>query len=550
MRFLVHILLAVAVMVCGVLLESGGKVRVQWMPALLLIPYGLMGFWRRWAIRRDFRIASLFAKIANFSGVLAFGIALGFLGWVDYVRAWTGQSLRHDDWPDWGLVVCFAPFVAYQVAAIHAEAWVDRSARRPVMRQVRVHVRSLFAALAPLVLYMAVSIVSARSEVWKANIESVELFGGMYFLGITMLLGAMMPMLLSHTWETSSLPQGPARQLFEDVAEQAQFKARKLLLWDTDNMVANAAIVGMSPRLRIVLLSDSLLSMLGARELACVYGHEIGHAKRHHVPIFIGWAVFFLIGGEMLVWSLLTPDGWLGIASFGVTLALWYVCFGWLSRRFELEADLYSMQLTGDPEALIQALERVGGGNRDRGGWRHFSTARRVGFLHRAAFDDVFRMRFLRRIRLMGRAGLVLGACVGVLYLGGLVQRFSGDRLHVHLALGTYDAAWAKGGGVALEVSEDFGDLLQTAAGLANENGQPVALDRLRSELRESLQAGAFGDARILARLLALRDDPVADRLVAAMGQEDPATHSGETLVDWPEPWREFALHGLRQSGN
>ncbi len=550
MRFLIHILLAVAVMVGGVLLESGGRVRVHWMPALLLLPYASMGFWRYWAVRRDFRIAILFARFANYSGVIAFAISLGVLGWVDYVRAWTGQTLRQTDWPDWGLVVCFAPFVLFQIAAIHAEAWVDRSIRRPVLRKVRLQVRSLLAALAPLMLYMVVSIASARSDVWKANIESVELFGGMYFLGITMLLAALMPMLLSNTWETSSLPQGPARQLFEDVAEQAKFKAHKLLLWNTDNMVANAAIVGMSPRLRVVLLSDSLLSMLGSRELACVYGHEIGHAKRHHVPIFLGWAVFFLIGGELLVMSFLPPDGWWGMASFGVTLVLWYVCFGWLSRRFELEADLYSMQLTGDPEALIQALERVGGGNRNRGGWRHFSTARRVEFLHRAAFDDVFRMRFLRRIRLMGRTGLVLGACVGVLYLGGLVQRFSGDRLHVRLALGTYDSAWGEDEVSSDSIGVELGVLLRAAAGLANADGAPVPLDRLRSALREALQAGAFKEARTVAQLLEKRGDPLARSLVEAMDGAGFPPEEGAALLHWPEPWREFALRGLLPGGN
>ncbi|MCA9001794.1 MAG: M48 family metalloprotease, partial [Planctomycetes bacterium] len=168
--------------------------------------------------------------------------------------------------------------------------------------------------------------------------------------------------------------------------------------------------------------------MLGARELACVYGHEIGHAKRLHVPIFIGWTLFLVLGGEYLTRTLFDPNGWVGVTAFGLTLVVWYVCFGWLSRRFELEADLYSMQLTGDPSALIQALERVGGANRDRGGWRHFSTSRRVSFLHRAAFDDVFRLRFLRRIHLLGRTGLVLGACTAILYVGGLLMRFEEDR--------------------------------------------------------------------------------------------------------------------------
>ncbi|MFT5197901.1 MAG: Zn-dependent protease with chaperone function [Planctomycetota bacterium] len=545
MKYLVHILLAVVALIGGVLQEAGAEVRVHWMPLLLGLPYATTALWRYWAVRRGFRTATHVARISQYSGVIAFGISLGFLGWVDWVRGWAGQALRYDDWPDWGLVVCFAPFVAFQVAAIHAEALVERGSLSPVLRKVRLEVRSLFAAMSPLALYMLVSVVSARSEVWRVNIESVELFGGMYFLGITVLLGAFMPTLLSNTWDTSPLPQGPARQLFEDVASQAAFKARKVLLWKTDNMVANAAIVGMSSRFRIVLLSDSLLSMLGARELACVYGHEIGHAKRHHVPIFIGWSVFFLLGGDLLIWALMSPEGLLGFCMLAGILALWYVCFGWLSRRFELEADLFSMKLTGDPEALIQALERVGGGNRDRGGWRHFSTARRVTFLHRAAFDEVFKMRFLRRIRLLGRAGLVLGGCVGFMYLGSLVQRLEGDRLHVHLALGNYEATWTAEQAPKGPQGKEFGVLLEAAASLANPEGDRVPLDRLRSVLREALQAGEFTEARSVARLLDVRRVVVARQLVRAMNQWPFPPLSEAELVDWPEPWREFGLQGL-----
>ncbi|MDF1838358.1 MAG: M48 family metallopeptidase [Planctomycetota bacterium] len=544
MKFLVHIILAVMALIVGIVLEDGGVWDVKWMPLLLLLPYVSVGLWRYWAVRRGFQVSAIVARVAHYSGVIAFAVSTMMLGWVEFVRDWTGQSLGYNDWPDWGMVVCFAPFVVFQVAAIHAEALVDRAKLSPMPRRLRMQVRSLFAAMSPLALYMLISILSARSEVWRVNIESVELFGGLYFLGITMLFASLMPVLLSHTWDTSSLPQGPARQLFEDVAAQASFKARKLLLWNTDNMVANAAIMGISKRSRVVLLSDSLLAMLGARELACVYGHEIGHAKRFHVPIFLAWATFFLLGGDLLIWTLFAPEGSNSVLAFVAVLAIGYVCFGWLSRRFELEADLFSMDLTGDPEALIQALERVGGGNRDRGGWRHFSTARRVSFLHRAAYDEIFKMRFLRRIRLMGRLGLVLGGCVGLLYLGSLFQRFDGDRLHAHMALGNYDASWTAD--MAPERSgKQFGRMLDAAAGLARPDGAPVGVEELRSELKTALFEAEFERARMLAMLLSKRGAPVSDRLSKAIGLE---SHSGKIGIDQdldPGVDREWLLERL-----
>lgn len=545
MKFLVHILFAVLLLVGGVLLQEERALGLKWMPLLLALPYGSMGLWRYWSIRRGFRLSSMLARFASYSGVIAYGLAVGVFGWVDFVRELTGQPLGYDDWPDWGLVICFLPFLMFQVAAIHAEALVDRATLGPLPRRIRMQVRSLLAAMSPLALYMLISVISARSEIWRVNIESVELFGGLYFLGITVLLGALMPVLLSHTWDTCALPQGPARKLFEDVAAQANFKARKVMLWKTDNMVANAAIVGMSNRSRVVLLSDSLLSMLGERELACVFGHEIGHAKRMHVPIFLGWAVFFLLGGDLLVWSTMSPDGFAGMAAFGLIMGVWYVCFGWLSRRFELEADLFSMNLTGDAEALIQALERVGGGNRDRGGWRHFSTARRVSFLHRAAFDEVFKMRFLRRIRLLGRAGLALGGCVSLLYLGSLFQRFDGDRLHVHLALGNYEQTWTADMVSGRKGGAELGELLEFAAGFANPDGGHVSLAEIRSELRYSLKVGRFERAKMLALLLAKRNRPVAARLMDAIELQLHPRADESGTDGRPEPWREWILQSL-----
>ena len=63
--------------------------------------------------------------------------------------------------------------------------------------------------------------------------------------------------------------------------------------------MANAAIVGFLPGHRTVLFSDSLLAGLPPRELAAVFAHEIGHARRHHVLVFGAWTLVFFLAGDL-----------------------------------------------------------------------------------------------------------------------------------------------------------------------------------------------------------------------------------------------------------
>ncbi|MEZ5975012.1 MAG: M48 family metallopeptidase [Planctomycetota bacterium] len=541
MRFLPHVVLALVIQSAGQWMQTGEHLPARWAPLLALLPYGLMALARRVGVAGQFILATWLRRVAELSGVLAYAICVFAMGWVDVVRRKTGQPLEFEAWPEWGLFLTFAPFLVYQLAAVHAESIALRGIGARMWSTMRFQVRMLAATLAPFALYLAISVLFARSETLRVHIESVRLIEGLYFGFLLVLFSGLMPALLSSTWETDPLPPGQARDIFHELSQRAEFQSREVLLWNTGDTMPNAAIVGVSPRSRVVLLSDSLLAMLGPRELACVYAHEIGHSKRHHVWIFIGWTATFLLTG-MLVSEWLAPHSEMAaVTVVGAAMFAWYLCFGWLSRRLELEADLYSMQLTGDPDALIQALDRVGGSNRERGGWRHFSTSRRVRFLHRCAFDEVFRLRFLQRIRLLGRLGIVLGFVALLGYGAWTVREFGQDRLRARLSLGSYSSEWANGSAV----DKDWADLLPVAAGLANEDGSRVPSERVASALQDALLAGQGESSQHLARLLALRGDRGAALLVRWMHVHDWPPAPGEDLADWPHPWRDYALSGF-----
>ncbi|MFT7677733.1 MAG: Zn-dependent protease with chaperone function [Planctomycetota bacterium] len=548
MGFLVQILLAIGVQALGLAGFVSGLEMPMAVPLVLGVPYVLANAARRAGLSGKFRLGALLARISSLGGVLAYGVAVCGLGWVQSVRRWTGDQLALEGWPEPGLLLCFAPFVLLQLAAIDAEVRTMQPPGPTRQRLVRFQWRMFLSALMPLLLYLVVSIALGWSETLRVYVEWVGLAGALFASVLLVLLGSLLPSILRNTWETEPLPPGTHRALFDAVAAKAAFKAKDVLLWKTGNTMANAAIVGLTPGRRVVLLSDYLLGMLDSRQLATVYGHEIGHAKRNHVGIFLGWALFFLLGGDLLGGLLFEPDGWSRVYVALGSMVVWYLCFGWLSRRFELEADLYSMQLTGDPEALIGALERVGGPSREISGWRHFSTQYRVRFLHRAAFDEVFRLRFLHRIRRWGRIGLVLGALSLVAEVGVRAYAYPEDRIMAQLALGDYAAA-VRGAEAGESLDPEYGRLARLGSELALALGARVGVEDLEQSLEAALEEQNLELARDLTDLTIFRGNrallPLADWLAPQSADEGAVRADLEQV---PEPWR-GRLSGAASSG-
>ncbi|MBU0755300.1 MAG: hypothetical protein KJ645_09180, partial [Planctomycetes bacterium] len=84
-------------------------------------------------------------------------------------------------------------------------------------------------------------------------------------------------------------------------------------------------------------------------------------------------------------------------------LIYWGLVFGFLSRRFEMEADIFGAAAVENPALFIHTLEHVaqaGRVARGKGSWRHFSIARRVDSLRKVFFEDpMIATRFWRRMK-------------------------------------------------------------------------------------------------------------------------------------------------------
>jgi len=538
MGYLFHILLAVAALWAG---EAGLGVELATAEAaagVFVLPYLAAWIAHRSGKRGRFRAAALWARLSGLAPVVAYASFVLASDWIPLVREWTGAELDPGSWPELALGIAFAPYVAAQLLGIHAEARLQDSRALVRRKLFAFQARMFAAALLPLALYTLASVAVGWVPGWPEHIEQVALY---YALFVAVLLSAMallLPALLVSTWETAPLPEGPQRALLEAVARRADFRPRDVRVWKTGDLMANAVILGFGDRRRTVLFSDSLLSILGPGELAAVYAHEIGHAKRRHVGVFLAWALALFLFADLGAGWIAGEDPW-GRATYGLaTLAAWWIGFGWLSRRCELEADLYGVELLGDPGAMASALERVGGRLRDVAGWRHFSTASRIRFLWRAWREPHLARRFQARLRAIAWLGVIAALVASVWQGATLAASYREDMVHAELALGRWDRALARARAVPGFEAEDLA-LLERGAERQGPR-ERLEADELAAELERELLAGAPAEraSETAALLAALRPSllPVAEALTArAEGRADDAQRA---LADCPEPWR------------
>ena len=74
-----------------------------------------------------------------------------------------------------------------------------------------------------------------------------------------------------------------------------------LLVWRSDGMMINAAVMGLLAPVRYVLLSDGLLATMNVSQIEAVFGHEAGHVRHRHIQHFLLFALagWFLVVGLM-----------------------------------------------------------------------------------------------------------------------------------------------------------------------------------------------------------------------------------------------------------
>lgn len=137
---------------------------------------------------------------------------------------------------------------------------------------------------------------------------------------------------------------------------------------------ANAFFTGFGRTKRIALF-DTLLQNHSREEILAVLAHEIGHWKRRHVPKQVALSVlttglmfallhFALHDARLCVaFGVAEPSAAWGMAFFAILFqpvsTLLGLFGGWLSRKFEFEADAFAKEAMASPKPLMEALVRL-----------------------------------------------------------------------------------------------------------------------------------------------------------------------------------------------
>lgn len=319
------------------------------------------------------------------------------------------------------LLVMFGTAWAAQVPGLRAS--IERRGGIPRMRRpvdgVVMGLRRNAILLAPLLIFTAIF-----EALWLLGFLGVPPFETvsrwleflptarvLASIGILLLFLPAIPRVVARLVRAEPLPVGPQRELLERAARRIKLRYHDILLWKTGGRLANAMVVGFTGGTRRIFVTDRLLLELPEDELLAVFFHEAGHAKRHHLPLFL-----VLAFGLMLTTSALAEP----LAAIGISpvilfvaqlLAFWFLVLGWVSRRFEREADAYGAEHAGlldeahlrergaEPLAegsarMMRALDRIRRLAGRVASHRHGTIDSRIAFLARYATDPSARDAF------------------------------------------------------------------------------------------------------------------------------------------------------------
>ncbi len=189
--------------------------------------------------------------------------------------------------------------------------------------------------------------------------------------GVVLALGFLAPLVVEPIFNRfTPLDGGELASELRTLAETAQLPIKEVLVADASRRTrkANAYVSGLGPTRRLVLY-DTLLAQAAPAEIGLVLAHELGHRRAHHLIKGALLGMLGLAGFVVILWALLRwPDLRTAIGAPGGVSDPRVVPFvlllaaaleipaappgSALSRRWEREADRFSLELTHDLAAF------------------------------------------------------------------------------------------------------------------------------------------------------------------------------------------------------
>jgi len=391
----------------------------------------------------------------QWSAVLLQAVAVQLFGWLAAVRSEVGDLPGIDE------LLAITP----ALAAIGSCWWASHPMEqlvRPALASRRRYVVGEFRnqlAILGVPALLAITAIEA-SELLAVRLLSADSALAWTALPVAMLLVLVFaPVAMISVLDTTTLAGGTARRIVDEVLRDNGLSLRRVLVWRTGGTLLNGAVVGVMHPWRYLLLTDAVIDMMSVESLRAVVAHEAGHLRGRHLPWLVVIAVGMVgaagLGAEAVAESVskaLAPDpsdpllravaggrspppatdSVLEVAlPIAVAVPVAFLGFGWVSRRFERQADTFAVRYltragtrpdtgleTDAVEvrsaavlAMCRALGRVAelnGVDPTAPSWRHGSIQSRQRHLVGLLGHPVGRLRIDRQIAVIKALGVIL----------------------------------------------------------------------------------------------------------------------------------------------
>jgi STE24 endopeptidase len=201
------------------------------------------------------------------------------------------------------------------------------------------------------------------------------IYAGAIFVAFVVILANLAPVLfLPIFFKFRPVQSEDLRRRVERLAQRTGTRVCGIFEWSLGEKTrkANAAVVGWGNTRRIIV-SDTLLENFSGEEIEVIMAHELCHHVKNQIWQGMGFQAVLTFLLFYVVHIALPPltrgfglSGPSDIASFpvfalvGMVLSLLLMpAMNYFSRRLEIAADLYALDVTGDALAFVSSMEKL-----------------------------------------------------------------------------------------------------------------------------------------------------------------------------------------------
>lgn len=314
-------------------------------------------------------------RLGLLSSLVTFLAMVALVGWRAGPRLIDARGLGA--WPLQVLVIAVAITAVIAVAGlpisyyrtfVHEKKWGFST--QTVPRWISDQVKNLFiGAIVTSALLLALWWVIRTTDLWW-------FFGALVLILLTALLVFLAPIVIFPLFNKFTPAQDPElRDRLREVARSGGIDLSDVLVMDASKRTRhdNAFFTGLGKTKRVVIF-DNMLTW--DRDLVdIVVAHEAGHWKHRHLirSLLTGTAsalVIFALLKFVMSWE--TALDWAGVnhvrdpaaaplfaLAFGVISLLTHLPERWFSRAQERQADLFALNLIGNPGAFNRAFRQL-----------------------------------------------------------------------------------------------------------------------------------------------------------------------------------------------